>query len=604
MRKLLFATAAILAIPTALALIAKARKHHAPPPDRATATAIRFPEQWIPDAALVVAEFGQTDEILDVLFSPAAARLFQETPGLSRPQSPGQRLGLWMFRQHFERKFGAGWQDLARRLVRGGLTIAVGGEKIFVAIAKGEDAAFVQALHDELVAVSRRGEKREPGKASEKRYGDVAIWTLNAGETYHAVVDGHLILSNRLPAIQAALDLRAGTGGRSLAEVAEFQAAKRATGTGSAAALYVSPAISSNLSAAKGRQRLRENPLASLLLAPYVDGFRDSGWTAIELDCDGGGITLRLNGTGGPKRDGPRAFAWPAGNDGALPHLEVPRQLASLSVYRDLRDFYSNKDALFPERTSQLIFFENMMGIFFSGRDIAEDVMGAVDPHARLIVAGQAYDPAIGTPSTQIPAVALVFRMRQPDRFGLVAEEAWQKMLGLVNFTRGQKAEPGLIIDRLEHAGVRYSCAAFSHAEEKDRNNLDIRFNFRPSVAYHRGFLIFSTTNGLANDLIDAIKKPPAKPVAGINGLLRIDGTRLASLIAANREPLIRDNMVKKGQTREEAEKGVAVLAAIARTLGTTTLRAGAPEGKMIAELAVSLNAKPPAASVASANPP
>ena len=604
MRKLLFATAAILAIPTALALIAKARKHHTPPPDRATATAVHFPEKWIPDAALVLAEFGKTDQIMDLLFNPQATKIFQETPGLSRPQKLGQRLGLWMFRQHFERKFNADWQELLRRLVRGGLTVAVGGEKIFVAIAKGDDAAFVEELHNELVAVSRRGEKREPGKVSETRHGDVAIWTLNAGETYHAVVDGHLILSNRLPAIQAALDLRAGTGGRSLAEVAEFQAAKRATGTGSAATLYVSPAISSNLPVARGQQRLKENPLASLLLAPYVDGFRDSGWTAIELDCDGGGIALRLKGTGEPERDGPSAFAWPAGNDGALPHLDVPRQLASLSVYRDLRDFYSNKDALFPERTSQLIFFENMMGIFFSGRDIAEDVMGAVDPRARLIVAGQAYDPAIGTPSTQIPAVALVFRMRQPERFGIVAEEAWQKMLGLVNFTRGQKAEPGLIIDRLEHAGVRYSCAAFSHAEEKDRDNLDIRFNFRPSVAYHRDYLIFSTTDGLANDLIDALEKPPAKPVAGINGLLRVDGARLASLIAANRESLIRDNMVKKGQTREEAEKGVAVLTAIARTLGTMSLRAGAPGGKMIAELAVSLNAKPPAASVASTNPP
>lgn len=602
MRKLLIAIAILVAIPTALALIAKARKHQ--PPTPATAAAIHFPENWIPDAALVVAEFGQTDEIIDLLFSPQAAKIFQETPGLSRPNKLGQRLGLWMFRQHFERKFGAGWQELLRRLVRGGLTIAVGGEKIFVAIARGDDAAFVQALHDELVAVSRRGEKREPGKVSETRYGDVAIWTLNAGETYQAVVDGHLILSNRLPALHAALDLRAGTGGRSLAGVAEFQAAKRAIGAGSAAALYVSPAITGNLPVAKGQQRLQENPLASLLLAAYAGAFQGSDWTALELDCQGGGIALRLKGAGEPERAGPRAFAWPAGDDGALAHPDVPRQLASLSVYRDLRDFYSNKDALFPERTSQLIFFENMMGIFFSGRDIAEDVMGAVDPHVRLVVAEQAYDPAIGTPSTQIPAVALVFRMRDPERFGLVAEEAWQKMLGLVNFTRGQKAQPGLIIDRLEHAGVRYSCAAFSHAEERDRNNLDIRFNFRPSVAYHRDYLIFSTTDGLANDLIDALEKPPAKPVAGINSQLRIDGARLASLIVANRESLIRDNMVKKGQTREEAEKGVAVLSAIARTLGTTALRMGAPDGKMIAELAVSLNAKPAAATVAAANPP
>ena len=330
--------------------------------------------------------------------------------------------------------------------------------------------------------------------------------------------------------------------------------------------------------------------MAALLLAAYADALQGSAWTALELDCPDGRLCLRLNGTGEPVRGGPKAFAWPTtAGDGTLPNLVVPRQVASLSLYRDLRHFYANKDALFPERTSQLIFFENMMGIFFSGRDIAEDVMGAVDPHVRLVVAEQAYDPAIGTPSVQIPAVALIFRMRDPKRFGIIAEEAWQKMLGLVNFSRGQKAQPGLIIDRLDHSGVRYSCAAFSHAEEKDKSNLDARFNFRPSVVHHGDYLIFSTTDGLANDLIDALAKPSPKPIAAINSLLEIDGPRIASLVEANRESMIRDNMVKKGQTREQAEKGVAAIPAIARALGAATLRMGAPDGKMVAELNLSL---------------
>lgn len=603
MRKILIAIAVIIGIPLSLGMLKAARKHHHPAHAGPGVTAaadhapIDFPDEWIPDAAIAVLEIGHADPILDLLLDPELAKGFRQAPGLLGPAKWRQNIGLWMFRQHFERKFGADWKTLVRRLVHGGVTLAVGPNNIFVAIAKGDDADFVQKLHDELLAVSGRGARDNPNKITETRHGDVPVWTLNGGETYHAVVDGHLILSNKLPAMQAVLDLRAASGGRSIAEQAGFQSAKKAAGTRAAAALYVSPLLMANLPMAKGPQRLEDNPLASLLLVAYAGAFRGDGWTALELDCGGGQLGLRLSGTGEPERKGPRAFAWPTGDDGALPNLEVPRQLANLSVYRDLRDFYANKDALFPERTSQLIFFENMMGIFFSGRDIAEDVMGAVNPHVRLVVAEQAYDPAIGTPSTQIPAIALVFRMRDPERFGIIAEEAWQKMLGLVNFTRGQKAQPGLIIDRLEHAGVRYSCASFSHAEEKDRKNLDVRFNFRPSVIHHRDYLIFSTTDGLANDLIDALEKPAPRPVAGINSLLEIDGSRLAALVEANRESMIRDNMVKKGQTRDQAEKGVAAIPAIARALGTATLRMGAPERNVIAELDFTLNAAKPTAA-------
>ena len=83
---------------------------------------------------------------------------------------------------------------------------------------------------------------------------------------------------------------------------------------------------------------------------------------------------------------------------GALPNLAVPRRIAGLSLYRDLHAFYAAKDKLFPERTSGLIFFENMMGIFFTGRDLTDEVLAETRPEIRIVVAAQKYDPAIGTP--------------------------------------------------------------------------------------------------------------------------------------------------------------------------------------------------------------
>jgi hypothetical protein len=100
--------------------------------------------------------------------------------------------------------------------------------------------------------------------------------------------------------------------------------------------------------------------------------------------------------------------------DGALPNLSVPRQIAGLSFYRNLHQFYAAKDDLFPQRTSGLIFFENMMGIFFTGRDLTEEVLAELTPEIRLVVAQQEYAPEVGTPDPQFPGFALIFGMKPP----------------------------------------------------------------------------------------------------------------------------------------------------------------------------------------------
>ena len=98
-----------------------------------------------------------------------------------------------------------------------------------------------------------------------------------------------------------------------------------------------------------------------------------------------------------------------------MPNLAVPRRIAAVSLYRDLHGFYAAKDDLFPERTSGLIFFENMMGIFFSGRDLTNEVLAETEPEIRVLVAQQEYDEKIGTPETQFPAFAAILRMKDPE---------------------------------------------------------------------------------------------------------------------------------------------------------------------------------------------
>ena len=123
-----------------------------------------------------------------------------------------------------------------------------------------------------------------------------------------------------------------------------------------------------------------------------------------------------------------KEFATPqTAKEGAMPNFALPGQIASATFFRDLHRFYAAKDKLFPERTSGLIFFENMMGIFFTGRDLTDEVLAETTPEVRFVVAEQQYDPKVGTPQVQLPGFAVVFRMKNPDKFAPIAEEAFQK---------------------------------------------------------------------------------------------------------------------------------------------------------------------------------
>jgi hypothetical protein len=186
--------------------------------------------------------------------------------------------------------------------------------------------------------------------------------------------------------------------------------------------------------------------------------------------------------------------------------------------------------------------------------------------------------------------------MKEPERFGEVMEEAWQKALGLVNFTRGQKAEPGMIIDKEFHGNVKYSFAYFrlpeGAAKEGAQKDLDVRFNFRPAIARAGDTLILSSTDGLARDIIDALGKEGVgneggKPAsAGMShSVLEIDGAGLREILAANREGMIANNMVEKGNSRKEAEGEVGLLLDLLRYVKGLEIDAGTRDEKPRATL-------------------
>ena len=552
--------------------------------------------QWLPASTPLVLELSKPDAFLDLALDPEVADTITGLPAFQRQASQAGFRQFMGVIDYLELRLGTDWRTALRKLVGGGVTFAAGPKESVILMVDAKDAKMLNELHDIVVGFAREQAEKEgnPSRVGSAEYRGVTGWTVGPNEA-HAIIGNRLLISNKPEALKAVVDLREDAAAKSLADLPAYQAAKKAAGPDAVATTYVNLEILKQVPGLQKALNDETNPLVALLFAGVTEAVRESSWLAMGLHVEG--KTLKLEAAVDGKVTDPAgaaAFAQPAEpGGGALPHFSVPGLIAGMSFYRDLHGFYAAKDELFPERSSGLIFFENMMGIFFAGRDLTEEVLAETGPEVRVVVAEQEYDPAVGTPGVKIPAFALVLRLRNPDKFGVVVEEAWQKALGLINFTRGQRALPGLIIDKPTHGDTKYSIAYFATSAEDDKENLDTRFNLRPSLAMLDDYLILSSAEGLTRDLIDAAKQEIAatvEPLAAVHSSVQIDGRHLASILGANRAHLVRQNMVSDGNTQEQAETEIDVLLTVAEYLGNLKLDVGTRDGNTRASIELELN--------------
>jgi hypothetical protein len=553
--------------------------------------------QWVPPDAVICLQMPRPQVLLDLLAGKETAQAIKSSPFYQALASQPKFQEFVNAIQFLETSLETDWRTGLARLVGGGVTLAVCPQDTLVAIVDAQDEQLLQKLHEIFLNITRAQaeEQGRPEKVASREYAGVTAWTFD-GKEAHALVGRRFLFASRAEGLKTMLDLRGQSDGKSLGVSPAFRAAQKAVDPRGAASLFLNlkpllgiPDIAGVL------EKQRTNPLAALVFAGVAESLRNSNWLSLELTTEGKTLAIRALTDGkiaGPAN--PAAFALPPrAGDGAWPNLVVPRRIAALSLYRDLHGFYAAKDTLFPERSSGLIFFENMMGIFFTGRDLTTEVLAETEPQVRLVVAEPQYESTVGTPQTQIPAFAAVLRLRHPEQFGKVVEEAWQKALGLVNFTRGQKAQPGLVIDRPVYKDVKYTVAAFSPADANDKTKPDTGFNARPTLAMPGPYLILSSTDSLARDLIDALSRetgPSAQPIAQTHSILEVDGSQVASALRANRETLVRGDMVKKGRTRQESEAGIDMLINLVKFVDQVKLSLGTDQGLTQARLTMKLN--------------
>ncbi|MCU0962726.1 MAG: DUF3352 domain-containing protein [Pirellulaceae bacterium] len=538
-----------------------------------------------PDAVLVV-RVTQPQALIDRLFDQRVVKFVQTLPpyreALANPETQ-QALTLLDF---FKTKYNVDAAGLLRKLVGGGITLAVSPQDRTLLIVDADDDKMLAEMHDffRTIAKTEAGKQGHAERVASADYRGITGWTFAPGES-HAIVGNRLLLSNKPEGLKDAIDRLVDQSGQDVTKSARYEAAIASLRSEPQVVAYADMSVLKQLPDFQRGLTQDDNPMTRLLFAPLLAAINDSTWLAAGITVGAETVDVNLQADRSASAGtAPHAFALPQqAGQGAMPHAVVPGQIAGISLYRDLHQFYAAKDELFPDRTSGLIFFENMMGIFFSGKDLTNDVLAQTLPDIRVVVAQQKYDEKTGTPALQFPAFAVIVQLRDPERFAPVVEEAWQKAIGLINFTRGQQALPGLMIKTEDYAGMEYTTSYFSVADEQNKDATDVRFNFRPAFAVAGDRLILSSTDPLARDLIDALQREREQavpPVDGQHSLVKVQSAPLAAVLEANREALIRQNMMENGASREEAEQSVGGLFLVLQYVTGLEMAAGTREDR------------------------
>jgi hypothetical protein len=517
----------------------------------------------IPDDVVLVLRVTEPKALIDRAFDQRVVQFVQSLPPYQQAMAKDETKQAVTMLNFFLTKYEVDLPALLERLFGGGVTLALGPNDAALLIVDGQDEKMVAEIHDffRTIAKTEAAKQGSPQRVASADYRGVTGWTFAPGES-HAIIGSRLLVANKPEALKAAIDRQLDRTGKDLTQSSRYQTAVGALGGTPHLTLYADMGVLKQLPGFQQGLTKNDNPLSRLLLAPFLGALTEATWLAAGLEISADNVTAHVvtdRATSAPNKLD--SFARPQDpQGGAMPQVSVPGQIAGLSLYRDLHQFYAAKDELFPDRTSGLIFFENMMGIFFSGKDLTNEVLAQTMPDMRVVVAEQRFDAQSGTPAMKLPGFAVILQLRDPAKFELMAKEAWQKAIGLVNFTRGQQALPGLIIDSATHNGTTYTTSFFSVADEENKEAADIRFNFRPALAIAGDRLIMSSSDPLTRDLIDAVKQQRDQgvaPLAGRHSLFQITSGPLASILASNREALIRQNMVEHGRTHEEAEQEI-----------------------------------------------
>ncbi len=266
----------------------------------------------------------------------------------------------------------------------------------------------------------------------------------------------------------------------------------------------------------------------------------------------------------------------PDSKEGTAPPLHPPGTIASLSLWRDWATIWESRADLFsPEVVQGFAQLDTLAGQFFAAREFGADVLGAFDPHWRLVIAQQDYAAMRPAPDTKLPAFAIVAELNgSQDDFAARLRIAFQSFVALSNIDAAQKKAAVLELGSEEVEGIHMSTTKYVVPQKAPSASAPgaTRYNFSPSTAQVGKYFVLSSSAELARSLVKELKSATVtgndQKQEPATFSVVADGPELARLFEQNRSRMVMQTMLSRGETKEDAGHRVDLNLALLRYLG------------------------------------
>ena len=521
--------------------------------------------ELLPASCLAVAEMRHPDRLLTTLTEHRVWKKAQQQPQYQAAISnPGYMMFLGI-RTHIETQIGMKWREAYDTLLGGGVTIAFEPEtQGIVALVRSTDAEKLQSTAKKLIELGRadaRSKGNEP--LPEDEYRDVTIY--GQKNARFAIVGPWLVMSNKGDLGKKVVDTLLDGSRTSIKDNENFAAARKSINGEPTVWSWVDLGTIRDAGFAKALEKNQtENPLAELLVGGVLTNLRQTPYVTASLYVTGESTRLQLAA--------PHDNAWveefrkywfgPEGNGAADPTLATESTILSISTYRKVSEMWLRAGDLFDERMNdELAKADANLTTFFAGKDFGEDVLGSFGPAMQILVNRQDFSDALPKPALKLPSVALAGRLEHAEETRTELRRTFQSLVGFLNVIGAMQGNPQLDQDTDVYRDNKIYAASFiPEADEKDSERARIQFNFSPSLAFAKDRFFITSTKQQAKDLIDAAQDEPTTRGEKSNTAIRLNAKTLGEALDDNRDQLVAQNMIKKGQTREESAREIGLL--------------------------------------------
>lgn len=559
------------------------------------------PARWFAPDAVLYLEVPRPEGLIDRLTDPRvqdyvgflpAYRKFLEGPQFQQVKAVAGAVAA---------RLGTTWERGLRDLTAGGILLAVeadagmGKEPRVFLVVTPRDAGLLSRASQVILELARSDaatkKKPDPVKTIEHRGVTVYAPAGSGSGGAWAIVGGRLVVANSADHLKRLLDRASapsksgagssGPSGPTLADQPDWKRqrdrfAREATAWG-LARLDRLRQVDPNRFAGKEKG----DTGVVLLFGSWFEALRKAPWIAASLRWTDSDLAARVE-LPAPPGGYPAAVKGyrPEAGQGTVPPLHPPGTIASLSLWRDWATVWEARAELFaPEVVQGLAQLDSFAGQFFGGREFGADVLGAFDPHWRLVIAEQDFDALKPAPDVKLPAFALVAELESADgEFAQRLKIAFQSFIGLVNIGAAQEKAPLLEMGTETLEGVTIATTRYLAPRPGSTAGVTPhqRYNFSPSAAQAGKFFILSSSAQLARALVkelksgDAARKIDGQETATLT--VQAEGAELARLLERNRPRLVMQSMLSQGETKSKAEQRVGLGLALLRYLGRARL--------------------------------